>query len=75
MMKILDEVVNVECRCPLCGKIHVVKNVLESDLDRWQNGELIQNAMPYLSATEREEMISGFCPACQKSIFGDGEEE
>jgi hypothetical protein len=37
----------------------------------WQNGALIQNAMPEVSADAREFLISGICPECQKAIFGE----
>ena len=37
----------------------------------WQKGALIQNAMPEVSATDREFLISGICPVCQKAIFGE----
>lgn len=56
--------------CPFCGKDHEVACNEEHWLD-WQNGELIQNAMPELTATEREQLISHLCPSCQKSIFGE----
>ncbi len=68
--------IDVLISCVFCGKDHSV----EVDLARyemWQAGELIQKAMPNLSATEREQLISGICPKCQGSIFGgdDTEEE
>ena len=46
--------INVEITCPFCSKDHAV----EVNLARfvaWQNGELIQNAMPDLTFTEREQ--------------------
>ena len=43
------------------------------DVTAWENGELIQNAMPYLSADEREVLISGTCGPCFDRMFG-GEE-
>lgn len=58
--------------CPFCGKKHKVE-VVGSDYFTYMDGELAQNAFPYLSATEREQIISHICPACQESIFG-GEE-
>ena len=66
--------VNVEITCPFCGAPHYVL-CDEVELDRWQAGELIQVAMPSLTATEREELISGICPDCQSSIFGSDEDE
>lgn len=58
--------------CPFCGKEHSV-DIASSDYFAYMDGELAQNAFPYLSATEREQIISHICPACQESIFG-GEE-
>ena len=59
----------VEISCPICGSLHWV-DVNEADYVAWQNGELAQNAFPYLSATEREQLISHLCPFCQEDIFG-----
>jgi len=47
--------------------------VNEDDYTSWENGELIQTAMPYLSAGEREVLISGMCGPCFDNMFG-GEE-
>ena len=37
-------------------------NVTEQELDNWMNGTLIQNAMPNLSADEREFIMTGIPP-------------
>lgn len=58
--------------CVFCGKEHSV----EVDFDnfmQWKMGALIQNAMPELNATQREQLISGICPNCQERIFGGDE--
>jgi hypothetical protein len=47
--------------------------VSNHDLKRWEGGELIQDAMPYLSAGERELLISGICETCFDKIFGSEE--
>ena len=44
-----------------------------ADLDAWIGGELIQVAMPYLTADEREILISGVCGTCFDDMIG-GEE-
>ena len=44
-----------------------------ADLDAWIGGELIQVAMPYLTADEREILISGVCGTCFDKMFGGGE--
>ena len=61
---------NVELVCPICGQEHAVE-VNIANFQKWQEGELIQNAMPELSATEREQLISNLCPNCQFKIFGN----
>lgn len=62
----------IEIVCPFCGETHYIV-VAESDFDSWQNGELVQRAFPYLTATEREQLISQLCPNCQAEIFGEDE--
>jgi len=72
-MKFADDVI-ISMVCPFCGKEHVVR-VNEKAYYEWRNGALIQNAMPTLSATEREQLISEICPACQDNLFGEDPEE
>lgn len=59
----------VEIYCPICGKAHYVE-VNENAYYDWLDGMLIQNAMPDLTPTEREQLISRLCPDCQKMVFG-----
>lgn len=63
----------ITMECVFCGKSHEVVVNFEDYL-KWQDGEAIQRAMPYLSATQREQIISKICPACQIDIFGSGED-
>ena len=37
-------------------------DITQAQLDRWQKGELIQNAFPYLTADEREFIKTGITP-------------
>ena len=63
--------IRLEITCPFCGKSHFVE-VAESDYNAWQNGALAQSCpFPYLSATEREQLISHICPQCQAEVFGE----
>ena len=62
--------IDVDLTCPFCGENHAVEVNL-AQYEAWQNGELIQNAMPDLAPTEREQLISGLCPKCQAKMFGD----
>ena len=60
--------------CQQCGTtVHI--SVLQPDFEKWQGGELIQAAMPYLSPDEREILISGTCGPCFDRMFGEGEDE
>lgn len=54
--------------CNMCGKTKKLK-VNKDDYLRWNSGELIQNCFPYLSADQREILISGFCGECFENIF------
>ena len=56
--------------CPKCGQTTWVGMPAEK-YEEWQMGVSIQEAWPEGSATERETLISGFCPSCQKEIFED----
>ena len=60
----------IECICPFCGEIHIIL-VDAIDYDAWESGgALAQEAFPYLSADEREMLISGICPTCWDKMFG-----
>lgn len=72
-MKINYKEVSIVTRCPFCGKTHEVE-VNEMDYLDWQDGALIQDVMPYLSAQEREHLISGICSTCWGKMF-EGEDE
>lgn len=60
--------------CPFCGEVHSVW-VNEVDYAAWQDGELAQNAFPYLTAEQREVLISGICPTCWDGMFGIPEDD
>lgn len=65
--------IDVEMTCPFCSESHAVEVDFDG-FEAWQNGELIQRALPELSPIEREQLISGLCPKCQARVFGIGEE-
>lgn len=54
--------------CPICGHEHELTVNFEQYL-AYQSGELVQDAFPHMSPTDRERFISGLCPDCQKKIF------
>lgn len=71
MVKINYKEVCVITQCPFCGRGNEVE-VNEADYWDWDDGMMAQDAFPYLSATEREMLISGICPTCWDKMFGDG---
>ena len=74
MKKINYKEVCVVTRCPFCGRDNEIE-VNENDYFDWQDGVLAQVAFPYLSANEREALISGTCPTCWEKIFGGDDDE
>ena len=45
--------------------------VAQAQLDAWMGGELIQRAMPNLSADDREFIMTGITPESWKAAFGE----
>jgi hypothetical protein len=61
--------------CPACSgtKQLTVKAI---EFDSWMlNRTLIQNALPTLTTSERESIISGYCEKCWETIFKEEKEE
>ena len=59
--------------CRMCGEIHPIEVDLEG-YQQWKAGALIQNALPTLSAGERELLISKTCDDCWNKIFPENDE-
>ena len=61
-------------KCKLCDKEYAI--ILdERDFDAWQNGDgYIQNVLGYLTAAERELLISQTCDDCWKKLYGEDDE-
>ena len=60
-------------KCHDCGETFTLEIEL-ADFKRWLGGEKAQNAFPYLSADERELIISGTCGKCFDALFDRSEE-
>ena len=58
--------------CRVC-KNQVEMQVHIEDVTAWENGDLSQNAMPYLTPDEREVLISVTCGPCFDRMFGSEE--
>lgn len=59
-------------KCMECGEEHKVE-VKESDYLKWTTGTYIQDAFPYLTAAQRELLISKMCGTCFDKLFNDEE--
>lgn len=63
--------IEIMTSCPFCGEPNAIAISEEEYENYYIKGMKIQDAMPDLTATEREMLISGICPSCQKGIFGE----
>lgn len=61
---------------PFTGNTNIREiNVTEAQIEAWENGELIQNAMPHLSAGEREFIKTGITDEEWDAAFGVDDDE
>ncbi len=58
--------------CGTCSAEHVIF-VNPEDIMAWQCGDYIQDVLAYLTAAERELLISQTCDSCWKSMYGEDE--
>ena len=66
---IRGDVTDILRTCPFSGKMNSV-TVNTLDFIRWRSGVLIQDAFPYLSAGEREIILTGIDPVEWEEMFG-----
>ncbi len=60
---------NCRVQCRMCGLTYSLIYNREDMID-WLSGSMfIQDALPYLSASERELLISGTCEDCFEVLF------
>ena len=69
-MIMLNRVDRFAITCNSCQKSYDLM-VNYKDVEAWMNGKYIQDAMPYLSADERELFISRTCGPCFDEMFGE----
>jgi hypothetical protein len=60
--------------CQVCHQIGYI-DAPEEGVERWKKGELIQSALPMLTANEREQLVSGLHPRCWDALMGPDEDE
>lgn len=73
----MDTTIRIETRCPICGEKSYVDLTYDEYLKylKWQRRELlIQEALPNLSAEDREKLITGICQKCWLQFVGDDED-
>ena len=82
MSQVSDEVCPSKCPlpmtirvgCSICGESKPLQ-VYAQDYSDWQDGKLIQDAMPYIDYRDRELLISGTCRKCWSDMFEWNEED
>ena len=59
---------------PVTGLANIMEiNATPEQYALWQEGTLIQDAMPDATVDQREFLISGCTPSCLNSMFGEEE--
>ena len=66
--------VTIKTMCPFCGKVQEVLVYDDDYFNWWSRGLSVQEAFPYLTAAERELLISGICEDCWEDLFGEEDE-
>ena len=64
----LNEDLPVSATCEHCNNKSIIV-VKTADMQAWEDGKFIQDAMPYLTAGERELLISATCGDCFDKFF------
>lgn len=68
MPKIKGHAITITGVCPFCGEEWSIA-VSAVDFATWQEGELIQNAFPYLSAGERNFLSQGYAQTAKRRFL------
>lgn len=56
--------------CPMCGVTKGIRIKYETYEEISERKRPIQEIVPDFNPTEREFLISGYCPDCQEMLFG-----
>ena len=60
----------------LTGIVHTrLLDITEEQVESWKMGTLIQDAMPQLSAADREFVVNGITDAEWRQVFGEEDED
>lgn len=60
--------------CPFCDSTEIIRLRSMDDYNSWVGGTLIQNAMPYLTPSQRERLMTGICGTCWDDVFSEVDE-
>lgn len=60
--------------CAICGTRHTLY-IDPEDYAEWQAGAFVQDVFPYLTADQRELMVSRTCGPCFNLMFPEGDDE
>lgn len=66
--------VQVTGPCHTCSAPQAVA-VEPTDLEKFRQGGYVQDCFSYLSADEREFLLSGICSKCWQDLFGSEDED
>ena len=66
----------IQRKSPLTGELNSREiDICQSQIDAWEGGMLIQDAMPDVSKDDREFIMSGSTPVDWDKMFGGFEDE
>lgn len=62
----------IEKRSIATGRVHILDlPVTKQQVESWQGGAMIQDAMPNLSSDMREFILTGITPSEWKELYGE----
>lgn len=68
-------IINIAKNCIQCNAL-IEFDIRAEDYDSWkEDGELIQDALWYISPDKREMLLSGICGDCWSKLFAEENEE
>lgn len=70
-VKVIEGSYRYSGKCVMTGKPYETAIVRGEDLFKYNHGTHVQNAFPYLSADDREFIISGVCPEAFDEMAGE----
>lgn len=72
MLNLAFPVKTMGITCTICSAGYSVQ-VYQKDYEAWRNGLPVQDAFPYLSADQRELLISKICGTCYDKLCDEME--